>query len=94
MLYNIPILVPICRISDIWAIQGVITEINAPEKKPYTTANSITATSDLANIQKTRQARPEKKADGMRRLKRPTESERYAGETRPKNPPAFITART
>ena len=93
MLYSIPILVPICRISEIWATHGVITDINAPEKNPYKAENSITATNDLANIQTTRHTRPEKNADGTRRLKRPMVSERYAGAMRPKNPPAFMTAR-
>jgi hypothetical protein len=94
MVYNIPILVPIWRISEIWATHGVITEMNAPEKNPYARANRMTTTNDLENIQNTRHATPEKKADGMRMLKRPMISERYAGAIRPKNPPAFITART
>ena len=93
MLYSIPILVPIRGMSEIWATQGIITEMKAPEKNPYKAENSITVTNDLANIQTMRHTKPEKKADGMRRLKRPMVSERYAGAMRPKNPPAFITAR-
>jgi hypothetical protein len=80
--------------SEIWATQGVITEMNAPEKKPYTAANSMSEMRDFVNIQNTRQERPEKNAEGVRRLKRPTVSDRYAGAIRPNTPPAFITAKT
>lgn len=94
MLYNIPILLPICLISDICATHGVTTEMNAPDENPYAAAKSIRGTIDLANCQKTRQRRPEIKAEGKSRLKRPTASEMHAGSMRPSTPPAFITART
>ncbi|KAH0586567.1 hypothetical protein H2248_007793 [Termitomyces sp. 'cryptogamus'] len=58
---------------------------------PYTAANTISLARFRVNIQKTRQERPEKNADGVRRLKRPRESERYAGAMRPKTPPAART---
>lgn len=33
-LYNIPILVPTCPLSEIQAMEGVSTEMKAPDKKP------------------------------------------------------------
>ncbi|KAG6896596.1 hypothetical protein C0992_007254 [Termitomyces sp. T32_za158] len=71
-----PNLTPIWLKSEIWATHGVMTDINAPEKNPYTAANTISPTRFFVNIQKTREENPEKNAEGMRRLKRPRESER------------------
>lgn len=93
-MYSIPIRAPICSISEIWATQGVTREINAPEKKPYREEKSIIETRDLAKSQKTTQERPEKNAEGVRRLNLPTLSERTAGAMRPSTPPAFMTAST
>lgn len=70
-----PILAPICPISEICATQGVTSEMNAPEKNPYSEENSITETKDFANNQTTTQESPEKNAEGIRRLNRPTLSE-------------------
>jgi hypothetical protein len=75
MLYSMPILVPICPISDICATHGVTSDINAPEKNPYSEEKSITEANDFANNQTTTQESPEKKAEGVRRLNRPMLSE-------------------
>jgi hypothetical protein len=76
ILYSMPSLVPICGISDICATHGLITDTKDPEMSPYATENSITETSDLAKNQKTRHESPERNADGARRLKRPSLSDR------------------
>ena len=94
MLYRMPNLVPICHIFEICATHGVTSEINAPEKNPYSEENSITETKDFANNQTTTQESPEKNAEGMRRLNRPMLSEIQAGAILPSTPPAFMTANT
>lgn len=74
IVYNIPIFVPTSRNSDICVTHGVMTEINAPEKIPYVAANNMSETRALENSQNIRQERPERKAEGMRRLNRPMAS--------------------
>jgi hypothetical protein len=92
MLYSIPILVPIARISDIFATHGVMTEMNAPEKKPYVAAKSMREMMDLEKSQNSREVKPQRNAEGVRMLKCPIASETYAGAIRPNTPPAFIAA--
>lgn len=38
MLYSMPMRVPICLMSDICAMHGTMSALNAPLKKPYTAA--------------------------------------------------------
>lgn len=64
--------------------------MNAPEKKPYRTENTMSFPNVLANIQETRIKRPEMKDAGARRLNLPMVSERMAGATRPRTPPVFM----
>jgi hypothetical protein len=89
-----PILVPIHLISDICAMQGLITEIKAPEKNPYIPQNTMIDVRFFEISQITRQDRPEKNAEGNKTLKQPNTSDTMAGTIRPSTPPAFITART
>lgn len=92
--YSAPMRVPISRMSDICATHGVMTEVNAPDKRPYRAAKTAIETGPLLNIQKTRHVNPERKAVGHRRLKRPILSDNQAGATRPKTPPAFMIEST
>ena len=94
MLYNSPIRMPISLISEICAIQGTMSALNAPEKKPYTAAKSMIVTRFVVNGQNTRIESPERNAHGTRMLNLPRESETKGGTRRPRIPPAFITDRT
>lgn len=93
-LYNIPILIPISLISEICATHGFMSEMKAPDKKPKIVEKTMITAKLWANIQMKRQDSPARRAEGYRRLKRPTASESMAGIIRPKTPPAFIAERT
>jgi len=94
MLYSTPILVPISWVPLILATQGVTTLTKAPDRNPYTAANTKTSVCVDANSHKVKHEIPEKKAEGKRRLKCPRISEMYAGAILPSIPKAFIVART
>ena len=68
-LYSIPIRVPTCPLSEIHAIQGVSTEMNAPDKNPNRPANTINSARFLTLSHNASIERPERNADGVRRLK-------------------------
>jgi len=92
--YSAPMRVPISRMSDICATHGLMTEMSAPDKRPYKAAKRAIETESLPNIQKTRHVSPQRKAEGHRRLNRPILSDNQAGATRPKIPPAFMIEST
>lgn len=90
-LYNRPIRVPNSNLSEIWNTQGLIREINAPEKSPYST-DKIMMIEALPSegVHNKKQKRPENRADGINRLKRPQRSDKYPGRIRPMTLPPFI----
>ena len=76
MLYSIPMRKPKRSKSEICATHGVMRAMNAPEKNPYVAEKSIKAVRPRAISQMVTQARPDRNAAGVSRLKRPMVSDR------------------
>jgi hypothetical protein len=81
-LFNAPIRVPSCPFSEIWNIQGLTSEMKAPENIPYATPNvTINAAEcpddvavDISSVdgsQSAKQLTPARIAEVKRRLNRP-----------------------
>ena len=94
MLYNNPIRIPISLMSEIWAMQGTMSALNAPEKRPYSAAYTASGTSACAADQRTSVDSPARAAQGTRSAKRPNASAKCGGAIRPSTLPALSTAST
>ena len=94
MLYSRPIRTPISLMSEIWAMQGTMSALNAPENSPYSDAYARSGTSECAMDHRRRVDSPARNAQGTSRAKRPNVSAKCDGAIRPSTLPALSTART
>lgn len=79
----VPFLIPIWRISEIWAITAATKETNAPDVKPIRPAKTMKAALEVAVSQRAKTMMQDRRLTTIMVLKRPILSATWPAPIRP-----------